>query len=313
MVTAKKVTAKKVPAKKVPAKKVPPKKKKSLEDNVREMYPQYAYVFDQPELFGQDVINLFRQAVKGEWTNERFAGAVKSTVYWQTTVAAAKNYDASADADKRAAIDATAQEINTFVDMTGIDENEKAKFITDMARRGIKGEQLKRLGYNFVFSSADGKDAQQDALASPEAVKIRGVAGAYGYTIDDTKLGEYLAQGVTGEQAQRMYLEKAKGLYPHLAPQFDANLSLNDITDDYRQIAAGVLEKSRQEIDFTKPEFLESIATRDEKGNYRQLSLGEWQTKLKTDDKYGYSKTKAAIQDARKLSLSIAQSFGKVR
>jgi hypothetical protein len=289
------------------------KTKKTLEDNVREMFPQYAYVFDQPELFGQDVINLFRQAVKGKWTNERFAGAVKSTAYWQTTVSAAKNYDAAPDADKRSMIDATAQEINTFVDMTGIDENEKAKFITDMTRRGIKGEQLKRLGYNFVFSRGDGTDAQQDALASPEAVKIRGVASAYGYTIDDTKLGEYLSKGVTGEQAQRMYLEKAKGLYPHLAPQFDANLTLNDITDDYRQIAAGVLEKSRAEIDFTKPEFLESIATRDEKGNYRQLSLGEWQRKLKTDDKYGYSKTKTAIQDARKLASSIAQSFGKVR
>lgn len=289
------------------------KKKKSLEDNVREMFPQYAYVFDQPELFGQDVINVFRQAVKGKWTAERFAGAIKSTNYWQTTVSAAKNYDASPDADKRATIEATAQEINTFVDMTGIDETEKTKFITDMARRGIKGEQLKRLGYNFVFSRGDGTEAEKNALASPEAAKIRATAGAYGYTIDDTKLGEYLAKGITGEQAQRMYLEKAKGLYPHLAPQFDANLTLADITDDYRSVASGVLEKSRNEIDFTKPEFLEAIASRDEKGNVRQLSLGEWQQKLRTDDKYGYSKTKQAIRDARKLASSIAESFGKVR
>lgn len=284
-----------------------------LEKNVRKMFPQYAYVFDQPELFGQDVINLFRQAVKGKWTNERFAAAIKSTIYWQTTVSAAKNYDASSDADKRETIDATAQEINTFVDMSSIDEVERTKFITDMARRGIKDEQLKRLAYNFVFSRGDGTKAESDALASPEAMKIRGIASSFGYKIDDTKLSEYLSTGVTSEQAQRMYLEKAKGLYPHLAAQFDANLTLNDITDDYRQIAAGVLEKSRQEIDFTKPEFLEAIATRDEKGNYRQLSLGEWQTKLKTDDKYGYSKTKTAIRDARKLASSIAESFGKVR
>jgi hypothetical protein len=288
-------------------------RKKSLEQNVREMFPQYAYVFDQPELFGQDMMKLFRQAVKGKWTNDRFASAVKSTVYWQTTVSAAKNYDASSDADKRAAIDATAQEINTFVDMTGIDEVEKTKFITDMARRGISGEQLKRLGYNFVFTRGDGTEAEKDALASSDAVKIRSIASSFGYTIDDTKLGDYLSTGVTAEQAQRMYLEKAKGLYPHLAAQFDANLTLNDITDDYRQIAAGVLGKSREEIDFTKPEFLESIATRDDRGNVRQLSLSEWQTKLKTDDKYGYSKTKTAIQDARKLASSIAESFGKVR
>jgi hypothetical protein len=277
------------------------------------MFPQYAYVFDQPELFGQDVINLFRQAVKGKWTNERFAGAVKSTNYWQTTVSAAKNYDASPDADKEAMVEATTAEMNTFVDLTGINEAEKTKFIADMARRGIKGEQLKRLGYNFVFSRGDGTAAEKSALASSEASNIRAVAGAYGYTIDDNKLGEYLSKGITGAEAKRMYVEKAKGLYAHLAPQFDANLTLNDITDDYRQIAAGVLEKTREQIDFTKPEFLEAIATRDEKGNYRQLSLGEWQRKLKTDDKYGYSKTKQAVRDARKLSSSIAQSFGKVR
>lgn len=288
------------------------KKKKSLEDNVREMFPQYAYVFDQPELFGQDVINIFRQAVKGKWTNERFAGAIKSTVYWQTTVAAAKNFDAAAEADKRAIIDETAAEINTFVDMTGINETEKSAFITDMARRGIRGEQLKRLGYNFVFSRGEATDAQRDALASPEAVKIRAIASAYGYTVDDAKIGDYLSKGVTADQAQRMYAEKAKGLYPHLASQFDANLTLADITEDYRSVAAGVLEKTQGEIDFTKPEYLEAISSRDEKGNMRQLSLGEWQAKLKTDPKYGYSKTKRAIRDAQQLSASIVRSFGKV-
>jgi hypothetical protein len=82
---------------------------------------------------------------------------------------------------------------------------------------------------------------------------------------------------------------------------------------DTQDVASNVLEKTGAEIDFSKPEFIQSIATRDEKGNYRQLSLGEWQTKLKTDDTYGYSKTKKAVQDARKLASSIAESFGKVR
>jgi hypothetical protein len=288
------------------------KKKQSLQDSVKKNFPQFSYLFEQPELFGQDMIDLFTKAVKSGYTPERFRGELQKTTYWQTTVSSAKNFDAAAPADQQTKIDATLEELKGVTDINALPAEELSKFTRDMARRGVTGESLKRLAYSLVFKNGLATQAATEALNSSNAMGIRKIAKEYGYSIDDATVQSYLEKGESPESVSRKYVEKAKGLHPHLAPQFDAGLTFEDIVSDYKSVAANILEKSANEIDFTKPQYMQAIATRDEKGNTRQLSLSEWQSKLKTDDQYGYSKTKTAIQDARSLASSIAKSFGKV-
>lgn len=109
-----------------------------------------------------------------------------------------------------------------------------------------------------------------------------------------------------------MYRERLKAQYPHLSSQLDADLTFEDIVTDYRQIAARTLETSPDAIDFTKPEYMEAIAARDEKGNVRQLSLGEWQQKLRTDSRYGYTKTNQAVREAQNIASGLAKAFGRI-
>lgn len=284
----------------------------TLEDNVRQYYPQFAYLLDNPDLFGADVIAVMKRAVKDGWTADRFKGAIQSTKYWQNTVQEAKNFDAMTPADQDSKTQDTIDSINGMMDTTALDSTELYTFAKDMTRRGISGDHLKRLTYGFALSKGTASDAAADVLASPDASKIRTIVRAYGGQISDETLKQYLTEGKTAQQVQMMYKEKTKGLYPHLAAQLDADLTMEDITKDYKAIAASVLEKSESELDFTKPEFMESVAADDGKGGKRQLSLGEWQKKLKTDDRYGYSKTNRAIQDARQIAFNIARAFGKV-
>lgn len=290
----------------------PPVEKLTLEENVRKFYPQFAYLLDNPELFGNDVIAVIRRAVKDGWTETRFKGSIMSTQYWQNTVQEAKNFDALTPADQDTRIQDTLDEINGVMDTSALGEGELTKFARDMARRGIKGEQLKKMTYGMALKAGADTEAAADVLASNDAVKIKRVVQMYGGSISDDTIKQYLTDGKTPEQVQMMYREKAKGLYPHLAPQLDADLTMDDITKDYKSMAASILEKTESEIDFTKPEFMEAIASDDGKGNKRQLSLGEWQKKLKTDDRYGYSKTTRAIQDARQIAFNISKAFGKV-
>jgi hypothetical protein len=289
------------------------KTNKSLKQIVREKFPQYAYLLENPDLFGQDVVAVFTKAAKYGYTPERFAGEISNTNYWKTTLGAAKRFDSSTPADQQNLIEQTRIELQSVGDFEGIDQTEVGTFVRDMARRGVTGENLKKLAYSFVFKQGLVSEAAKEALFSENASNIKKVAKSYGSNIDDATVASYLQEGRQPADIKRMYKEKLKGLYPHLASQLDADLTFDDITNDYRYVASNVLEKTGADIDFSKPEFLQAIATRDEKGNYRQLSLGEWQAKLKTDDTYGYSKTKKAIQDARKLASSIAESFGKVR
>lgn len=288
------------------------KKKKSLEQVVKEKFPQYSYLLENPDMFGNDMISVFRQGIKGGWTAERLAGAITNTNYWKTTVGAAKRFDAATPADQETLMENTRTELQAVSDFSGLSDAQVGTFVRDMARRGITGETLKKMAYGLVFKQGVESEAAKEALFSENASKIKKMAKSYGASLDDDTVSTYLQEGRQPADIQRMYKEKLKGLYPHLSSQLDADLTFDDITNDYKYIASKVLERPGTEIDFSKPEFLESIASKDEKGNYRQLSLGEWQVKLKTDDKYGYSKTKTAIQDARKLAASISKSFGKV-
>lgn len=298
--------------KKTPTKKKTTVKTTTLEDKVRQYYPQFSYLLDNPDLFGADVIAVMKRAVKGGWTADRFKGSIQTTNYWQNTVQEAKNFDAMTPADQDSKTQDTIDSINGLMDTTALDSTELYTFAKDMTRRGVNGDHLKRMTYNFALSKGTTSEAQADVFASPDASKIRMIARAYGGELSDDSLKQYLIEGKTPQQVQTMYKEKTKGLYPHLATQLDADLTIEDITKDYKTIASSVLEKSESEIDFTKPEFMEAVAADDGKGGKRQLSLGEWQKKLKTDDRYGYSKTTRAMQDARQIAFNISRAFGKV-
>lgn len=288
------------------------KKKSNYEDIVRRDYPQFAYLLDNADLFGPDVVATLKNAVRLGWTAERFQGAISSTSYWKNTTGAAKRFDAATPADQQSLIEKTSQELALITELGELDPTQVATFTRDMARRGVTGDALNKFAYSFIFKQGVDTEAARQAMESENASSIKKIAKAYGSSLDDATVRNYLEQGKTPVEVARIYKEKLKGQFPHLASQLDADLTFDDIVGDYRRVAASVLERQETDIDFQKPEFLEAIATRDDKGNTRQLSLGEWVSKLKKDDRYGYSKTKTAIRDAQNLAGSIARSFGKV-
>lgn len=279
---------------------------------IKKNYPQFSYMIDNPDIFGQDVLNVMRRATREGWTQERFAGAIQRTRYWQNTVAAAKNFDAMPEADRLALVDKTRQELGQYTDTSVIDEATLTQFARDMARRGLTGDALRPLAYKFAFDRGAETQAAQEALYSQNAQQIRQVATAYGQKVDDLAVQTLLENGETADSMQRKYVAKLKAQYPQLANQLDSGLSFTDIVSDYKQVAARTLEKPADSIDFMDPKFMDAIATADGRGGYRQLTLGEWQTKLRSDPRYGYSTTTQAVQDARTLASSITRSFGKV-
>ena len=289
------------------------KKKLSLDENVRQNYPEFVYLLDDPTLFGPEITDVLRQAAKNKWTVDRFRGAVMATPYWQNTVAASKQYDAAPDADKKRSVEAARLAIDGVTDLTGIPEEKITAFVTGMARNNVQGDALKKLVYSFAFTEGKALKAQSAALASKDASDMKAIIKAYGGSISDKEIESYLTTGKKPADIQGIYKEKLKGQYPHLVSQLDAGLTFDDITKDYKSIAANVLETTSEAIDFMKPEFMDSIAKRDDKGNLRQMSLGEWTQALKTDTRYGYAKTTQAKQEARAMVASIGKAFGKVR
>jgi hypothetical protein len=289
------------------------KKKQSLDENVRQNYPEFSYLLDDPTLFGPEITAVLREAVSKGWTVDRFRGSVMDTPYWQNTIAASKQYDAAPDADKQLAVSTARSAINGITDLTGIPEDKVTAFVTGMARSNVQGDALKKMVYSFVFDEGKTIAAETAALATKDASDMKAIIKAYGGSVTDAELETYLTGGKKPADIQSLYKEKLKGQYPHLASQLDANLTFDDITKDYKSVAANILETTPENLDFMKPEFMDSIAKRDDKGVTRQMSLGEWTQALKTDTRYGYAKTTGAKQEARQMVASLAKAFGRVR
>ncbi len=155
------------------------------------------------------------------------------------------------------------------------------------------------------------------ARISTEANSLKQLAKSYNYALSDSELQAVLTgtpmPGTSKPVSQDELLNKmklsAKGAFSHLSSQIDAGLSLKDISENYKQYAAQILEKDPNQIDMFQGPFLDAF------GNAQtgQMALGDWVAKLKSDPRYGYQNTKAANRDAQSLALTIARAFGKVR
>jgi hypothetical protein len=181
---------------------------------------------------------------------------------------------------------------------------------------------LKQAVYQYAFRRAAASPMATDTkmvtnvLQGADADAIRQSARAYGYAVSDAEVqaaltgGMYNGVAVSSESILQKAQKAAKGAYGHLSDQIDAGLSLSDIFENYKRYAANVLELDESQIDFTKDPKWQSAFGTKESG---QMGLGDWVTKLKSDESFGWQFTKQANQQATDIGLTLARAFGKVK
>ena len=188
---------------------------------------------------------------------------------------------------------------------------------------GYKDENLKQQAYKDLFSKVDGKYvndlAVNEVRASTPYLGLKDIGRQYFLDIADSQIEQVLSgvpnfDGValTRDDLIRKARLAAKATHGHLSEQIDAGLTLEDLAANYKEKAAKTLELDPNTINFAT-EFGDALNYRSEGANAgRVLSMSEWETELRTNNKYKYSFTKQANQDATDIGLSIARAFGKV-
>lgn len=293
---------------------------KGWEQVVRDQFPAFTVYLDRPEVFGTQISDILRRAVKEKWWKNpdngyaKMKAAVEATAYYQNTSSNARAFDSMTKADQDDRTNTYRTEVVKYIGGINVPSDAITQIARDAARFGFAGEALS----NYVYSRALAKTSDnyqygQSAamiLAGGKAEELRADARSFFSTVSDVDIEDYLTGKKTRDDFRNAFRVRAKGQYQHLAEQLDANMTMEDIAKDYMEVASSVLEKRITSVNMTDPKFLESIASRDESGNYRQMNIGEWIKKIKTDRRYGYQYTKAANDDARELARSIARSFG---
>lgn len=287
---------------------------------IKELFPDYAFFFESDAGgFGQDVRDLLIRAIEGNFTAARFDAEYKQTKYFKETADKVKTWNAKTPAQQ--AEETATQLANLQADYGDLFDFEGAdKIVQDVAknvaRLGLTGNRLK----NFVFAEAlrlRPTGAKAPTLETSAADALRNLTREYGYTPSDDEINAVLTgtadrKGVVLNQNALIERAKnsAKALYPHLGQQLDSGLSLDDLFKNYRNYAAQTLELDPNQIDFVKdPKWSEAFGTEKD----GPMSLAAWQTKLKTDPKYGWRFTNQANQQATSVVSTLERAFGLIR
>ena len=291
-------------------------------------FPQYAKLVDggpgeqeARSKFGDDLVDLIQDVAKRpkqyDFTTQAgvdaFNAKVRATKYFNETVESAKAFDAMLEVDRADKIRANRITIANGYGDLGLTSKELDDITVTATRRGLTGLALSQYVNSIVGTRARGK---QDLLDSLDAQALKKVAADYGYNPPDLNKQilasiqgkEYNGEAITVDTFKKKGVALAKAAHFQLTPQLDAGLTLAEIFSSYRDVAANTLELAPESISFNDPKFRAAFGG----PNTPPPNLGEWETMLRMDPKYGFENTKKAKRDAMTLATTIAKTFGEV-
>jgi hypothetical protein len=279
---------------------------KAWEEIFKKSYPTYAWMFtDLDRTKYADVFELFKFAQENNMPAAEFDRRYRGTSFDRELEQSQKGRELSAT-------------IGNFTWGSG----QLAKFLTKAINFGYTGENLKQQAYKDLFAKVDNKYvndvAVKEVRASTPYLSLKDIGKQYFWDIGDSQVEQVLAGtpnadgvAVSRDDLIRKARLAAKATYGHLSEQIDAGLTLEDLSASYKEKAAKLLELDPNTINFAT-DFSDALNYRKD-GQPRVLSMSEWETELRTNDKYKYSFTKQANQDATSIGLAIARAFGKVQ
>lgn len=292
---------------------------------VAEQAGEYAYLLD-PKYEG--VPELLRKAVeqgyfKSEEGQKQFLQEFKNTGYYRNTSQKQQLFDKKTPADKQVAVQAEIDKIRAEYGEIQFDQTALEEVATAAARNGASATELGRLVYRAAFKRGAAQPvfgesvAAKTALGGEDVARVRAIYRAYGQQADDQTIARILAGDVdpasgvvmTEDMLRNNLRDIAKVSYKPFADLLDRGISVETIFQPYKQIAASVLEKTPDQVELVdasgKPtEFASALMMKE------PMSLTDWVTVLKSDERYGWQFTSEAKQKATSLVMDLEKAFG---
>jgi hypothetical protein len=278
---------------------------------VQQFSPAFSYLLEPGSIFGDDVAAVLAKAVREDYTSEKLVGELRTTNYFKTTEAAARQFDALLDQDKQVQIDAKKNKLRSLVGSLNLTEEQFSQVAATAARRGLDDTTATQLLYSAAFTAGT-----KPVMETTGVARVRQLAKSYNYDITADEIQSVLtnrpmSNGMVMSETDLVNKMRAniKGVMPQLADQIDSGLTLDDIAGNYRKYAASVLEKDPNQINMFEGPFLKAFGNKET----GQLSLGEWVQTLKSDPSFGWQYTEGANQQATDIGLTLARAFGKIK
>lgn len=265
-----------------------------------------SFLKSSPELY-----KLFKKAVAGTWTSQKFVAAVQNTKWYKT----------HGDAYRK----------NLALQKTNPGEwknnyNNAVAEVQDKARAlgaHLTSAQLKKLTTNYLnFGWNDSmlNDAMSSYIRYSNATgqaqaNISGmnqIAWRNGIKVSPSTVQKWartIAEGdATLDDFTDTMRQQAMTLAPSYAQQLKAGMDLYDVASPYMQSMASTLEMNPADIDLFDPTIRQALSARDSKGKPTSKSLWDFEQGLRNDKRW--LSTKNAQDQTAAVAHQVLSDFG---
>lgn len=285
-------------------------------------YPGLEYMLNE-NIFGPEVTAVIQRAVSERWflypetAQALIQRELANTPYGMNATAKQETFDKKTSADQLVAVQKRVADLQKSYGMLGLSDADWQR-LGFIAERNGEDDLLtqQRLFQAIYEKTPEGNRRYENAVKMVENGKlgqeVNKEFSRYLLKAPDDAIERYATGQTTIEDIRQQSRAAAKFMFPALSELIDQGVDVKFVADQYATAAADVLELAPGTIDMSDPRYRVALDVRDG-ANSRTMTLGEWQTLLKTDPNYGWQYTKQANQQSMDISTTIARVFGKIQ
>lgn len=280
--------------------------------SARELAEQYGFV-DSLLNSNKELKDLFKKAVSGQWTTDKFQAELRDTKWWKTLSKSQREFMILQYGDP-----ATAKQ--------KLDQN-FVKIQQLGAQMGVKldSKSWKDLAYQFTYNGWTDQQLRYQLgrrLNMPgtqrygEAGEIQDKLSEYAYNmgvkVSDSWMDNASRDVISGMATQQDFesklREQAKATYSFWAQQIDAGQSVSDLASPYMQSMAQILELPPGSVNLFDPKIKASLQFRDANGKSVVKPLWQFENEVRNDPRW--VKTNNAQNSLMQVAHQVLSDFG---
>jgi len=234
---------------------------------------------------------LFREAVKGQWSPERFTAKLRATNWYR------KNSESWRQAETQRLTDPKTYQANIdnlMAEMRAQATAMGAQMSDDKLR--WRAEQAYKLGWGqqqittTLAAYVKAKDGVLQGAAGQTAEQLRQIAYANGVRYQDSWFVNAAKAVVGGQRTADDFVadirNQAASAFPAFRDQIKAGLDVAEIASPYRQTMSALLELNDADVDLFDPRIRKALSYRDKDGTARAKSLWEFENEVRKDRRW---------------------------
>lgn len=261
--------------------------------------------------------NLFAEAVKGQWSTDRFNAQLQSTAWYQQHSESWRNSETLRLTDpaswqqevvqRKEKFKSTAMELGARLDDGELNQ------LADLAARGEwNDDQIK----HWVASRLDvDENGGLFGLAGKAEDQLKALAGANGISMSpdwyQQKARSVLLDDADITEFEGLIREQAAQTYGGWADRIRAGENVRDLAGPYVQSMSRVLEIPENDVSLQDPTLRKAITNTTPTGDPAVSPLWQFEKELRSDTRW--KTTKNAQQTAAESGMDVLKQWGLVK